>query len=126
MPPFGPPGSFLLPERPVVLRGKRCGLAMAETRAELRAREIFTTLDYGPVPESYACALVRASGRRCPLPSPGLAAASSARTPVIHRGRNAAPPLSAPGTPATGQDRAAATALSSVLMIPSGSRAPRS
>lgn len=30
---------------------------MAETRVELRAREIFTTLEYGPVPESYACAL---------------------------------------------------------------------
>lgn len=30
---------------------------MAETRAEIRAREIFTTLEYGPVPESYACAL---------------------------------------------------------------------
>ncbi|KAI6050074.1 aldehyde dehydrogenase family 16 member A1 [Marmota monax] len=29
---------------------------MAETRAELRAHEIFTTLEYGPVPESYACA----------------------------------------------------------------------
>uniref|UniRef100_A0A8C9Q0F5 Uncharacterized protein n=1 Tax=Spermophilus dauricus TaxID=99837 RepID=A0A8C9Q0F5_SPEDA len=74
---------------------------MAETRAELRAHEIFTTLEYGPVPESYACATVRTYGRHCPLPSPDLAAASSAQTPVIHRGRNAAPPLSAPGIPAT-------------------------
>ncbi|XP_010991497.2 aldehyde dehydrogenase family 16 member A1 [Camelus dromedarius] len=30
---------------------------MAATRAEPRAREIFTTLEYGPVPESHACAL---------------------------------------------------------------------
>ncbi|KAF6076526.1 aldehyde dehydrogenase 16 family member A1 [Phyllostomus discolor] len=30
---------------------------MAATRAESRAREIFTTLEYGPVPESHACVL---------------------------------------------------------------------
>ncbi|KAG8521399.1 Aldehyde dehydrogenase family 16 member A1 [Galemys pyrenaicus] len=30
---------------------------MAATRAESRAREIFSTLEYGPVPESHACAL---------------------------------------------------------------------
>ncbi|XP_016061546.1 PREDICTED: aldehyde dehydrogenase family 16 member A1 [Miniopterus natalensis] len=30
---------------------------MAATRAEPRAREIFATLEYGPVPESHACAL---------------------------------------------------------------------
>uniref|UniRef100_A0A8D2K965 Uncharacterized protein n=1 Tax=Theropithecus gelada TaxID=9565 RepID=A0A8D2K965_THEGE len=33
---------------------------MAATRAGPRAREIFTSLEYGPVPESHACALVRA------------------------------------------------------------------
>lgn len=30
---------------------------MAATSAESRARELFTTLEYGPVPESHACAL---------------------------------------------------------------------
>lgn len=30
---------------------------MAATRAGTRAREIFTSLEYGPVPESHACAL---------------------------------------------------------------------
>lgn len=33
--------------------------AMAATRVRPCAREIFTTLEYGPVPESHACALVR-------------------------------------------------------------------
>ncbi|KAB0402098.1 hypothetical protein E2I00_012645, partial [Balaenoptera physalus] len=43
-------------ESPVV-RGKRPGSVMAATRAGSRACEIFTTLEYGPVPESHACAL---------------------------------------------------------------------
>lgn len=34
--------------------------AMAATRVRPCAREIFTTLEYGLVPESHACALVRA------------------------------------------------------------------
>lgn len=33
---------------------------MAATRVQPCTREIFTTLEYGPVPESHACALVRA------------------------------------------------------------------
>lgn len=41
-------------------RWKQSGLMMAATRAGTRAREIFTSLEYGPVPESHACALVRA------------------------------------------------------------------
>uniref|UniRef100_A0A8D0TNK1 Aldehyde dehydrogenase domain-containing protein n=1 Tax=Sus scrofa TaxID=9823 RepID=A0A8D0TNK1_PIG len=43
-------------ERPAV-GGKRRGSAMAETCTGSRASEIFTTLEYGPVPESHACAL---------------------------------------------------------------------
>lgn len=43
---------------------------MAATRAESRAREIFATLEYGPAPESHACALVRACGPALPLPPP--------------------------------------------------------
>lgn len=44
---------------------------MAATSAESRAREIFTTLEYGPVPESHACALVRACPAGAAHPSPG-------------------------------------------------------
>uniref|UniRef100_A0A667J039 Uncharacterized protein n=1 Tax=Lynx canadensis TaxID=61383 RepID=A0A667J039_LYNCA len=37
---------------------------MAATHAQRSTREIFTTLEYGPVPESHACALVRACRSR--------------------------------------------------------------
>lgn len=52
--PFGPPGSF--GQSPAV-RGKRSERVMAATRTASRACEIFTTLEYGPAPESHACAL---------------------------------------------------------------------
>lgn len=47
---------FLRAESPAV-RGKRSERVMAATRTASRACEIFTTLEYGPAPESHACAL---------------------------------------------------------------------
>lgn len=67
MPPVGPHGS--LGQCPAV-GGERSGRAMAATSTESRAREIFSTLDYGPAPESHACALVRACPPALPAPLP--------------------------------------------------------
>lgn len=58
MPPFGPPSSSRQNVQQSFAEGAR--RAMAATRAQPCTREIFTTLEYGPVPESHACALVRA------------------------------------------------------------------
>lgn len=81
---------------------------MAATRAESRAREIFAKLEYGPAPESHACALVRACGPALPLPlclSPPLLLPRGfcALTPVIPRGSSAPPPFFAPPSPAAGE-----------------------
>ena len=66
---------------------------MAATRTASRACEIFTTLEYGPAPESHACALVRAClDPRCLSPFAVFRAQFCSRTPVIHRGSSAAPP----------------------------------
>lgn len=67
MQPFRPHGS--LGQCPAV-GGERSGRAMATTQTGSRAREIFSTMDYGPAPESHACALVRACPRALPTPSP--------------------------------------------------------
>lgn len=75
---------------------------MATTRPESRAREIFSTMDYGPAPESHACALVRACPPALPSasPVPSPQAPLGTRTPVIPRGSSATPPLSAHVIPA--------------------------
>uniref|UniRef100_A0A1B0GS65 Aldehyde dehydrogenase 16 family, member A1 n=1 Tax=Mus musculus TaxID=10090 RepID=A0A1B0GS65_MOUSE len=38
---------------------------MAATRVQPSTREIFTTLEYGPVPESHACALEKTWPAAC-------------------------------------------------------------
>jgi hypothetical protein len=74
---------------------------MAATRVEPSVLEIFTTMEYGPVLENHACALVRACRGHRRLSSPDLPAAFCARTPVILHGSSATPPLSATAIPAT-------------------------
>lgn len=54
--------------------------AMAATRVRPCAREIFTTLEYGPVPESHACALVRA------CPAAAVYSLTQAHGPHLARG----------------------------------------
>lgn len=54
--------------------------AMAATRVRPCAREIFTTLEYGPVPESHACALVRA------CPAAAVYSLAQAHGPHLARG----------------------------------------
>ena len=67
---------------------------MAATRTESRAREIFSTLEYGPVPESHACVLVRACLASAAHPPPLYTrpAPFCARTPVTLCGSSATPP----------------------------------
>ena len=92
--PFGPPGSLGQRAPQSVENGLR---VMAATRTASRACEIFTTLEYGPAPESHACALVRAClDPRCLYPFAVVRAQCCARTPVIHRGSSAAPPSRLP------------------------------
>lgn len=90
--PFGPQGSSWS-ERTAVLCGRPCRRAMTASDAGPSVREIFSTLEYGPAPESHACALVRACGAVAPPPFPVLAALVQARTPVILRRSSATPPL---------------------------------
>lgn len=76
------------------------GRVMAATRERTSAREIFNTLEYGPVPESHACALVRACRSALPIPLPRPPGPVWRATPVMHRGSSAAPPFSVPVTQA--------------------------
>lgn len=83
VPPFGLPRSLKRNVRQSSTEGVR--QAMAATRVQPSACEIFTTLEYGPVPESHACALVR-DFPAVAVYSPNLPAALGIRAPIVHCG----------------------------------------
>ncbi|KAI2592268.1 aldehyde dehydrogenase 16 family member A1 [Homo sapiens] len=66
---------------------------MAATRAGPRAREIFTSLEYGPVPESHACALAGRGDPEAPAAAvdPGIPGDWAGCSRGSRRGRPAGP-----------------------------------